>query len=258
MRRLWKISFNMHQLVVRCVCITLVLHGIGLAATRFLGARGPTPAQMGLYYYSSAFALIAYAAAVTLIVRVRSSGAADPSPPQHTAASYSVRCNTVVNGAVLAAACGGPPLLLFFLVTPVPATAVVLACLTMACVLGVGVSLSWRCRAAGAAAADAVPTEQFLSSAAGAKISAQVLVLAVLAGPAVQGPVVLLQHLKSSNPLSHVPRFAVADVATHGRLRDQSDAHGFRIPSVLCRRISRLGTTVCCSLSSRHQRRHPR
>ena len=161
------ISFNMHKLVLRCVCITLVLHGIGLAATKVLGARGrgPTEQQIGLYYFCSAFALIAYAVAVTLIVRVRSgSGAvsADTSSLQPSPADHSVRCNAFANGAFLAAACVGPPLFLFFLVSPKPAVTVALACLAAACVLGLCICCCWSCWAA-------APSDQpqFLSSPAG-------------------------------------------------------------------------------------------
>ena len=44
------ISFNMHQLVLRCVCITLVLHGMALAAAKVLV---PTPAQVALFPLSA-------------------------------------------------------------------------------------------------------------------------------------------------------------------------------------------------------------
>jgi len=142
----------MHQLVLRCVCITLILHGIGLAATKFF-ARAPTPEQMALYYYSSAFALVAYAVAVTLIVRVSS---------QQPAADHSVRCSEVANGAFLVAACAGPPLFLAFLVSPAPAVRIALACLAAACALSLFACCCWS---GWAAAGD--QQSQFLSSSAG-------------------------------------------------------------------------------------------
>ncbi len=109
---------------------------------------------MGLYYYSSAVALVAYAVAVTLIVRVRSS--------QHPAANHSVRCNAVANGACLVAACVGPPLYLLFLVSTSPASKTALACLAAACALSVPACCCWSCWAVAAVAGDHAP--QFLSS----------------------------------------------------------------------------------------------
>ena len=170
--RSWNISYSVHQLVLSVVCITLVLHGIGVAATKCLGDRGPTPVQMGLYYYSSGFALIVYAAAVALIVRMRPSVPADLSR-QRAALSCGNVCNTVVNGVLLVAACVGPPLFLFFLMSPVPAM-FVLACLAVACALSAGVCWCWSCVAAALAAGMQAPP-QFLSSIAGAHRSTQVL-----------------------------------------------------------------------------------
>lgn len=163
--RSWNISYNMHQLVLSCICITLVLHGIIVAATKCMGDQGPTPVQMGLYYYSSGFALIMYAAAVTLIVRVRPGVPADSSSPQPAACSCTDRCSAVVNGAILVAACGGPPLLLVFLMSPVPAM-FVLVCLAVACALSA--ALCWCCSRleATVASGEQLPP-QFVTSAAG-------------------------------------------------------------------------------------------
>ena len=258
-RPTWTISFNMHQLVLRCICITLVLHGIGLATTKALGPTPaqvlplhlfppplpppvprplpPTPAllspptvtalaprrsleldrlrashlsmavpiylpaahaarhspacglshslrrphprhphhrrslqlfrrcpQMGLYYYSSAFALVAYAIAVTLIVRVTAPAGTD----------HSVRCGAVANNAFLVAACAGPPLLLLFLVSTAPGVRIALACLAAACALSLPVCCCWSCWAAAAAPGD--QQSQFLASSPGLLSGTQVCV----------------------------------------------------------------------------------
>ena len=171
--RVWTISYNMQQLVLSCVCVTLVLHCIGVVAAGRLRAGGPTPLQLGLYYYSSGFVLIIYAAGVALIVRARPAEPADDLPLQQSRASTSDRCNALLNGVILVAACGGPPAFLVFLMRPVPAL-VVLVCLAVAGGLSAAVWWCWLCLAAGPAA-DREPRQQFVSLVEGVNLRSQVI-----------------------------------------------------------------------------------
>ena len=128
--------------------------------------------QLGLYYYSSGFVLILYAAAIALIVRARPGAPADDMSLQPLASSASDRCNAAVNGAILVAACGGPPLFLVFLMRPVPAL-IVLACLAVACGLSAAVWCCWSCLAAGPGASQKL-RQQFVSMGEGANLRSQV------------------------------------------------------------------------------------
>ncbi len=172
-RRAWTISYNMQQLVLSCVCVTLMLHCIGVVAAGRLSAGGPTTLQLGLYYYSSGFMLILYAAAVTVIVRARPVVQPDDTPLQQSAFSASDRGKAATSAAILVAACCGPPLFLVLLMRPVPAL-IVLACLAVAGGLSAAVWWCWSRLAAGRAA-DAEPRQQFVSLAPGAYLRAQVI-----------------------------------------------------------------------------------
>ncbi len=171
-RRVWIVSFNMLQVVLSCVCATLLLYCVAAVAAGHLRALG-TPLQLGLVYFSFGFVLILYAAVVTLIVRARPGVLADDSSPQQSACSTSDHCSAAISGVILVAACCAPPAYLVLLTGLVPAL-VVLACLAVAGTLSAALWSCWACLAAGPAASGE-PRQQFLSSELGASLSAQVI-----------------------------------------------------------------------------------
>ena len=169
-RHVWTISYNMQQLVLSFFCVTLMLHCIAAVAA---GRLHPIRLELGVCYYSFGFVLIVYAAVVTLIVRARPGVLADVSSLQQSACGASDRCYAAINAAILVAACCWPPVLIIFLLGPVPAL-IVLACLAVAGVTSAALLWCWACLAAGRAASGE-PRQQFVSMAQGANLRSQVI-----------------------------------------------------------------------------------